>query len=578
MRLTLLIGILIGINIQTIAQSNLDSLETAIPYTKQEDLSDIYLKLISKYRHTNFEKAKFYAHELIANSKGNADELGRAHYELAIVYVMNNFPDSAKAQIHNAMHYFQEVGQPLMVANGWMFMGNLYDEQGDLNEAASYLMKALKLFEQDSSLQGIAQVSLNLGNIFIKLKQFDRSLGYYIKSLEIFDKLEDYPMLGSVHNNIGMVYENQNIYDTAIFYFEKARLIQQKNGEFQSMAGSMLNLGMCYMDLEEYDKALHYYREAIVYFEKYGRHYGLIQSKLRMGELYQILGNDSSEIFYLKALQLAEKDKAKELIVESSKNLAAMYSDRKDFERAYKFHTQYFDTYQEVYEQERIKAIEEIQVKYETTKKEKAYLELKNENEIKQLKLNHKNEVLSYMTLGIILSIVLLIVILYLYRKRSMAYKNLVSQNLELARCDKRILEEGEHIPDAAPDNNDEQDEEYAQSQEIIKKLYAYMSHEKPYLYGNISIEDVASRIGTNRTYLSKAINNVLQKNFNSLINEYRVRASRQLLTDADYQHISIEGIGKMVGYNSRMVFHNNFKKITGLSPSYFRDSAMNAE
>jgi len=108
---------------------------------------------------------------------------------------------------------------------------------------------------------------------------------------------------------------------------------------------------------------------------------------------------------------------------------------------------------------------------------------------------------------------------------------------------------------------------------DLIEKLNIYFDEEKPYLYSNINIEDVSAQIDTNRTYLSKAINNVFNKSFNTLINEFRIREARQLMTDSKYNHISLEGIGQMVGYNSRTVFYNNFKKVTGLTPPYFRES-----
>ncbi|NQV01428.1 MAG: AraC family transcriptional regulator, partial [Bacteroidia bacterium] len=47
----------------------------------------------------------------------------------------------------------------------------------------------------------------------------------------------------------------------------------------------------------------------------------------------------------------------------------------------------------------------------------------------------------------------------------------------------------------------------------------------------------------------------------------------RILLSDNKYNHISIEGIGQMVGFVSRSVFYQNFKNLTGITPSYFRES-----
>ncbi len=147
---------------------------------------------------------------------------------------------------------------------------------------------------------------------------------------------------------------------------------------------------------------------------------------------------------------------------------------------------------------------------------------------------------------------------------------------MELARSDKEILEKGSFSPgdisgwkQKSHDNTDNQDNNI----ELIQRFNKYFTEEKPYLYSDLNIEDICAKLGTNRTYLSKAINVVYDRSFNSIINEFRVRAARQLLTDPKYSHISITGIGEMVGYNTKAAFHKNFKKITGLTPSYFKAS-----
>jgi len=62
-------------------------------------------------------------------------------------------------------------------------------------------------------------------------------------------------------------------------------------------------------------------------------------------------------------------------------------------------------------------------------------------------------------------------------------------------------------------------------------------------------------------------------QNFNSFINELRIREARLLLTEPKFDHISIEGIGAMAGFSSKVTFHSNFKQQIGVTPSYFRKS-----
>ena len=105
----------------------------------------------------------------------------------------------------------------------------------------------------------------------------------------------------------------------------------------------------------------------------------------------------------------------------------------------------------------------------------------------------------------------------------------------------------------------------------LLEKLNNYMIEEKPYLFNNITLEDICKELETNRTYLSQIINANYSQHFNEYINSFRIKEALQLLADSKYAHISIEGIGQMAGFKSKAVFHQNFKKFTGITPMYFR-------
>jgi AraC-like DNA-binding protein len=47
--------------------------------------------------------------------------------------------------------------------------------------------------------------------------------------------------------------------------------------------------------------------------------------------------------------------------------------------------------------------------------------------------------------------------------------------------------------------------------------------------------------------------------------------AARKLLIDPNFDHYSIEGISKEVGFSSISSFNTLFKKFTGLTPSQFK-------
>ncbi len=104
-----------------------------------------------------------------------------------------------------------------------------------------------------------------------------------------------------------------------------------------------------------------------------------------------------------------------------------------------------------------------------------------------------------------------------------------------------------------------------------ILKLKTIMETDKPYLDSTLSLPDLADRLKINRNILSQVINETYNKNFFNFINEYRIKEAQLRLLDPNYDNLSIEGLAKEVGFNSKSVFNPAFKKLTGKTPAEFK-------
>ena len=108
------------------------------------------------------------------------------------------------------------------------------------------------------------------------------------------------------------------------------------------------------------------------------------------------------------------------------------------------------------------------------------------------------------------------------------------------------------------------------QKELILNQLEALMENKKLYTNHNLTINDVALKLKTNYKYVSQVINEKLNKNFYSFVNEYRISAAIEIMKSPVGSKLSIEGIAKTVGFHSRSAFNNAFKKFTGHSPSSY--------
>ncbi len=104
----------------------------------------------------------------------------------------------------------------------------------------------------------------------------------------------------------------------------------------------------------------------------------------------------------------------------------------------------------------------------------------------------------------------------------------------------------------------------------ILQKLLYELEVEKVYLDTDLTIELLAKKLGTNRSYLSVIIMNHYHKNFRQLINEYRIKQALELIAGDAVKNLTIEGLGHEVGFKHSSSFRMAFHKHTGRPPSFF--------
>jgi AraC-like DNA-binding protein len=109
-------------------------------------------------------------------------------------------------------------------------------------------------------------------------------------------------------------------------------------------------------------------------------------------------------------------------------------------------------------------------------------------------------------------------------------------------------------------------------------RLLAYMSSERPYLEGELTLPQMAEKLKTSTHHLSQVINEQLGLNFADFINQYRVEAVKEKLRSPAWAHLKIEEIAYQTGFNSKSSFAAAFRKFAGTTPSEYRKKAAAAE
>ncbi len=111
--------------------------------------------------------------------------------------------------------------------------------------------------------------------------------------------------------------------------------------------------------------------------------------------------------------------------------------------------------------------------------------------------------------------------------------------------------------------------------QAYAEKLRIAMKTEKLHRDGNLTLPRLARTVSLSPHLLSQLLNEHVGENFAQFVNRHRIEEAKAQLVDPALQHFTIAAIAEEVGFNSTSAFNAAFKKITGATPSQYRQQAL---
>ena len=104
--------------------------------------------------------------------------------------------------------------------------------------------------------------------------------------------------------------------------------------------------------------------------------------------------------------------------------------------------------------------------------------------------------------------------------------------------------------------------------QAILNQLLGTLENDRSYLNPEMSLQIMSQNLNVTANQLSQVVNEKLDKNFQTLLNEYRVKEVKQNIND---DKRSLLGIALDAGFSSKSAFNRVFKEITGITPSEYK-------
>lgn len=107
-----------------------------------------------------------------------------------------------------------------------------------------------------------------------------------------------------------------------------------------------------------------------------------------------------------------------------------------------------------------------------------------------------------------------------------------------------------------------------------FQKLELLCKDQHIYTDSTLNREKVAEKLGISPGYVSQIVNTITGDNFAHYINQYRVEAVKEMISNSEYDNYTLLTMGLESGFTSKTTFYKAFKKVTGQTPNEYKNTS----
>lgn len=357
--------------------------------------------------------------------------------------------DDALKYFSQAVEAFKEEGifdkKQLETADILTLIGECLRIQSKYQEAIKKFEEAYTIFDKINEKGFMANVSNELASVYIELKDYDNALKNFNQALKLSGETKNDYLKADALSGIGFIYLETGKYDEAIKNFNQAIRIWKQNdndGAAIYIANTIDNIGRVYFMKKEYETALKYLTDCLAILSKKENKDIEAYCLVHMAGCYMKMHDYKRAFDCLdKSLRAAEGSPTPQLKQEIFKTYFDTYSEMNDSKMALYYLEQYMNTRESLH-QAKIKGGQAM------AELEKRYLEKLYEKEMNLQRITQRNTIILFAAISIIVIMISLFLI-YRYRLKSKAHKQLEKAHSELQLSREMLEEHNRRITDS---------------------------------------------------------------------------------------------------------------------------------
>lgn len=337
--------------------------------------------------------------------------------EIDLVWYAHSYYTHMTGQHHHAIklvkNYLRQadqIGDYFKTEDYHNLLGSAYIMIGKVDSATAYYILAAEILEKKGQFQYVAYVSNNIANIYMDDHDYQQALIYLKKSARMMRKTNDTTYLGLVYGNISQSYSELNVRDSTLKYVNLAKKLSKNTNNYSGYFNAQISEALTLLHQKDTSDAIEILKQNFVMADDKGNDK---YKYITIHYLLPLIESNQQTLTWAEQSYNYFNNQHDRFRVASGETLAEEYFNNNQPQKAYILLDEiktYSDSLADVDFQS---AKQELLTKYESAQKDQQIL--KQQNLVSQKTL--KNQQLNRAIWGTSILLIILIILIYFYRK-----------------------------------------------------------------------------------------------------------------------------------------------------------------
>jgi signal transduction histidine kinase len=298
-----------------------DSLADSVKIREANNLMKFYLDV-------DFAKSTYYAEQAFAmeSKVSNKKDVAMTYISWAIAQYNFGRYDEALSYNMKALGIYEPVGDSTAIATAYNNIGITYNALGDYSTAAYYSFKALDIHERKKNWRKAAISCLNISSSFYESKNYDKTLTWARQAHRYYTLVNQPDQLGYAFQMFIDAHLALHQPDSAKFYLNKVRSLNRQYPNEYLETVNLSQRGEVYVSEKKYDSAIYVCNKVLDFYRDLEMDDAVLHTRLTLSRVYADLRDfDRALKFANQVYEVSNRIRNKVMIVKSAGMLSDIY-------------------------------------------------------------------------------------------------------------------------------------------------------------------------------------------------------------------------------------------------------------